>query len=147
MTEIVQNLLYEHLYRAAFIIALCMGAIVLSMFVDLLSGVKKAIENGEATTSTGFKKTCDKARKYFSPFLVTVCVDLIACIVIPIPIFSMLWAVYVCFCEFKSVREKSWQKAEIRKQERTVSILLENKDDIAKMIAEVIKDNQKEVKA
>lgn len=147
MTEIVQNLLYEHLYRAAFIIALCMGAIVLSMFVDLLSGVKKAIENGEATTSTGFKKTCDKARKYFSPFLVTVCVDLIACIVIPIPIFSMLWAVYVCFCEFKSVREKSWQKAEIRKQERTVSILLENKDDIAKMIAEVIKDNQKEAKA
>lgn len=147
MTEIVQNLLYEHLYRAAFIIALCMGAIVLSMFVDLLSGVKKAIENGEATTSTGFKKTCDKARKYFSPFLVTMCVDLIACIVIPIPIFSMLWAVYVCFCEFKSVREKSWQKAEIRKQERTVSILLENKDDIAKMIAEVIKENQKEVKA
>lgn len=141
MTEIVQNLLYEHLYRAAFIIALCMGAIVLSMFVDLLSGVKKAIENGEATTSTGFKKTCDKARKYFSPFLVTMCVDLIACIVIPIPIFSMLWAVYVCFCEFKSVREKSWQKAEIRKQERTFRIMIDNKDDVVRAISEILKDN------
>lgn len=147
MTEIVQTLLYEHLYRAAFIIALCMGAIVFSMFVDLISGVKKAIENGEATTSTGFKKTCDKARKYFLPFLVTMCVDIVACIVIPVPIFSMIWAVYVCFCEFKSVREKSWQKAEIRQQERTFKIMLENKEDIAKMIAEVIKDNQKENKA
>lgn len=144
MTDIIQTLLQEHLYRAALIIAICMGAIVFSMGVDLVSGVKKAIENGEATTSTGFKKTCDKARKYFSPFLVVMCVDIIACIVIPLPVFSMIWAAYVCFCEFKSVREKSWQKAEIRKQERTVSILLENKDDIAKLIAEVIKENQKE---
>lgn len=144
MTDIIQTLLQEHLYRAALIIAICMGAIVFSMGVDLVSGVKKAIENGEATTSTGFKKTCDKARKYFSPFLVAMCVDIIACIVIPLPVFSMIWAAYVCFCEFKSVREKSWQKAEIRKQERTVSILLENKDDIAKLIAEVIKENQKE---
>lgn len=143
MTEIIQTLLQEHLYRAALIIAICMGAIVLSMGVDLVSGVKKAIENGEATTSTGFKKTCDKARKYFSPFLVAMCVDIIACIVIPLPVFSMIWAAYVCFCEFKSVREKAWQKVEIRKQERIFSIMLENKDDIAKMIAEAIKENQK----
>lgn len=121
-----------------------MGAIVLSMGVDLVSGVRKAIENGEATTSTGFKKTCDKARKYFSPFLVTMCVDIIACIVIPMPVFSMIWSAYVCFCEFKSVREKAWQKAEIRKQERFFSIMLENKEDIAKMIADAIKENQKE---
>lgn len=144
MTEIIQTLLQEHLYRAAFIIFLCMGAIMASMFVDLVSGVRKAVENGEATTSTGFKKTCDKARKYFSPFLVAMCVDIIACIVIPVPVFSMIWATYVCFCEFKSVREKSWQKAEIRKQERTVSILLENKNDIAKMIADIIKSQGKE---
>lgn len=144
MTEIIQTLLQEHLYRAALIIAICMGAIVLSMGVDLVSGVRKAIENGEATTSTGFKKTCDKARKYFSPFLVAMCVDIIACIVIPMPVFSMIWAAYVCFCEFKSVREKAWQKAEIRKQERFFSIMLENKEDIAKMIADAIKENQKE---
>lgn len=147
MTDIIQTLLQEHLYRAALIIVLCMGAIVFAMGVDLVSGVKKAMENGEATTSTGFKKTCDKARKYFSPFLVVMCVDIIACIVVPFPVFSMIWAAYVCFCEFKSVREKSWQKAEIRKQERTISILLENKDDIAKLVAEVIKENQKEDKA
>ena len=119
-----------------------MGALIVSMAVDLFFGIKKARQNGEATTSKGLKKTCDKARKYFSPFMVTVCIDLIACIVMPFPVFSMIWAGYCVFCEFMSVREKSWQKAEIRKQEKTISILLENKDDLAKAFAEVLKKQQ-----
>ena len=145
MTEIIHTFLQEHLYRAALIIALCMGALVVSMGVDLFFGIKKAKENGEATTSRGFKKTCDKARKYFSPFMVAVCIDIIAaCANCPVPIFSMVWAGYCVFCEFVSVREKSWQKAEIRKQERTVSILLENKDDIAKAMIEILKQTKAE---
>lgn len=119
-----------------------MGALIVSMAVDMFFGIKKARQNGEATTSMGLKKTCDKARKYFSPFMVTVCIDLIACIVMPFPVFSMIWAGYCVFCEFMSVREKSWQKAEIRKQEKTISILLENKDDLAKAFAEVLKKQQ-----
>ena len=143
MTEIIHTFLQEHLYRSALVIAICMGALIVSMAVDLFFGIKKARQNGEATTSKGLKKTCDKARKYFSPFMVTVCIDLIACIVMPFPVFSMIWAGYCVFCEFMSVREKSWQKAEIRKQEKTISILLENKDDLAKAFAEVLK-KQKE---
>ena len=142
MTEIIHTFLQEHLYRSALVIAICMRALIVSMAVDLLFGIKKAKQNGEATTSMGLKKTCDKARKYFSPFLVTVCIDLIACIVMPFPVFSMIWAGYCVFCEFMSVREKSWQKAEIRKQEKTISILLENKDDLAKAFAEVLKKQQ-----
>ena len=142
MTEIIHTFLQEHLYRSALVIAICMGALIVSMAVDLFFGIKKAKQNGEATTSMGLKKTCDKARKYFSPFLVTVCIDLIACIVMPFPVFSMIWAGYCVFCEFMSVREKSWQKAEIRKQEKTISILLENKDDLAKAFAEVLKKQQ-----
>lgn len=144
MTDIIQTFLQEHLYRSALIIAICMGALIVSMGVDLFFGIKKAKENEEATTSTGLKKTCDKARKYFSPFMVAVCIDLIACIVLPFPIFSMIWAGYCVFCEFVSVREKSWQKAEIRKQERTFKIMLENKDDIARAIAEILKDKKDE---
>ena len=142
MTEIIHTFLQEHLYRSALVIAICMGALIVSMAVDLFFGIKKARQNGEATTSKGLKKTCDKARKYFSPFMVTVCIDLIACIVIPFPVFSMIWAGYCVFCEFMRVREKSWQKAEIRKQEKTISILLENKDDLAKAFAEVLKKQQ-----
>ena len=142
MTEIIHTFLQEHLYRSALVIAICMGALIVSMAVDLFFGIKKARQNGEATTSMGLKKTCDKARKYFSPFMVTVCIDLIACIVMPFPVFSMIWAGYCVFCEFMSVREKSWQKAEIRKQEKTISILLENKDGLAKAFAEVLKKQQ-----
>lgn len=147
MTDIVTTFLEEHIYRFALIITLCMGSMIFAMFVDLVFGIQKAKINGEATTSTGLKKTCDKARKYFSPFLVAVCIDLIAaCAGVSCPVFSMLWTAYCLFCEFVSVREKSWKKAEIRKQERTVRVMLENKDDIAKMITELLAQrlNEKE---
>ena len=143
MSEALMALLDEHLYRFALIIALCMAAMVVAMAIDLIFGVRKAKENGEATTSCGFKKTCDKARKYFSPFIVTVCIDIIACVVVSVPIFSMIWAAYCIFCEFISVREKAWKKAEIRKQERTMQVVLENKDDIAKALMAALREMQK----
>jgi hypothetical protein len=122
-----------------------MAAMLVAMVVDLIFGVRKAKRNGEATTSTGLKKTCDKARKYFSPFMATVCIDIIAaCANLQVPIFSMLWAAYCVFCEFTSIREKAWQKAEIRKQERTMKVILENKEDIAKTLIQLLNQEQKE---
>ena len=145
MSEVIQTFAVEHLYRFAFIVSLCMAAMLVAMVVDLIFGVRKAKRNGEATTSTGFKKTCDKARKYFSPFMATVCIDIIAaCANLQVPIFSMLWAAYCVFCEFISIREKAWQKAEIRKQERTMKVVLENKEDIAKTLIQLLNQEQKE---
>lgn len=43
---------------------------------------------------------------------------------------------------FKSVREKSWEKAELRKAEKTMSVIIENKDDIAKIMAQILFDNE-----
>lgn len=145
MNEVIQTFAVEHLYRFAFIVSLCMAAMLVAMIVDLIFGVRKAKRNGEATTSTGLKKTCDKARKYFSPFMATVCIDIIAaCANLQVPIFSMLWAAYCVFCEFISIREKAWQKAEIRKQERTMKVILENKEDIAKTLIQLLYQEQKE---
>lgn len=145
MDKVIQSLLTEHLYRFAVIIAVCMATMIFSMLIDLVFGVRKARRNGEATTSTGLKKTCDKARKYFSPYMVTVCIDLIAaCANVPCPFFSMIWAGYCVFCEFISVREKAWQKAEIRKQERTMRVMLENRHDLAAAIAEAMKVQDEE---
>ena len=145
MSEVIQTFAMEHLYRFAFIVSLCMAAMLVAMVVDLIFGVRKAKRNGEATTSTGFKKTCDKARKYFSPFMATVCIDIIAaCANLQVPIFSMLWSAYCVFCEFISIREKAWQKAEIRKQERTMKVILENKEDIAKTLIQLLNQEQKE---
>lgn len=145
MNEVIQTFAVEHLYRFAFIVSLCMAAMLVAMVVDLIFGVRKAKRNGEATTSNGLKKTCDKARKYFSPFMATVCIDIIAaCANLQVPIFSMLWAAYCVFCEFISIREKAWQKAEIRKQERTMKVILENKEDIAKTLIQLLNQEQKE---
>ena len=145
MNEVIQTFAVEHLYRFAFIVSLCMAAMLVAMVVDLIFGVRKAKRNGEATTSTGLKKTCDKARKYFSPFMATVCIDIIAaCANLQVPIFSMLWSAYCVFCEFISIREKAWQKAEIRKQERTMKVILENKEDIAKTLIQLLNQDQKE---
>lgn len=145
MNEVIQTFAVEHLYRFAFIVSLCMAAMLVAMVVDLIFGVRKAKRNGEATTSTVLKKTCDKARKYFSPFMATVCIDIIAaCANLQVPIFSMLWAAYCVFCEFISIREKAWQKAEIRKQERTMKVILENKEDIAKTLIQLLNQEQKE---
>lgn len=144
MNEVIQTFAVEHLYRFAFIVSLCMAAMLVAMVVDLIFGVRNAKRNGEATTSTGLKKTCDKARKYFSPFMAAVCIDIIAaCANLQVPIFSMLWAAYCVFCEFISIREKAWQKAEIRKQERTMRVILENKEDIAKTLIQLLNQEQK----
>ena len=53
----------------------------------------------------------------------------------------MLWSAYCVFCEFVSVREKAWEKAEIRRQERTMKVILEKKDDIARMLMEMIRQS------
>ena len=144
MIEELNTLLAEHIYRYAVIESLCMASILIAMTIDLIFGIRKARINGEATTSRGLKKTCDKARKYFSPLLCIVCIDLISCVVTSVPMFSMLWSVYCIFCEFMSVREKAWQKAEIRQQERTMRVLLDNKDDIAKALIEAMTALRKE---
>jgi hypothetical protein len=46
-------------------------------------------------------------------------------------------------CEFKSIREKAYEKAEIRKQDRTMQVILENKDEIAKAVVEIMKEERK----
>lgn len=148
MHDILTQFLNDHLYKFALIMCVCVGAMLIAMFVDLVFGIRKARLNGEATTSTGLKKTCDKARKYFTPYVALLSVDLIAtCAGLPFPAFSMLWSIWCCLCEFASIREKAWQKAEIRKAERTMRIILENKTDIAKAVADLIKEKQQVIEA
>ena len=83
----------------------------------------------------GVQEDGHEAKKYFTPFLTLCFIDILCCVVVPIPVFSMLWTAYCIFCEFVSVREKSWQKEELRKAEKTMRVIIDNKDEIAKMAA------------
>lgn len=138
MQEIVEEYIRNHLMTHVILIALTSASIVGSMVIDFFSGLRKARSRGEATTSKGLKRTAAKATKYFTPYAVLMFIDVICSAVVPVPAFSMLWGIYCVLCEFLSVREKSWQKAELRKAERTMRIIVENKEDVAKMASELI---------
>lgn len=66
-----------------------------------------------------------------------------AAIIGKLPIVGIAWTVYLLLCEFKSIREKAYEKAEIRKQDRTMQVILENKDEIAKAVVEIMKEERK----
>jgi len=139
MTEIIHDFMVQHLYLCALVIFICFLALLAAMATDLVAGVQKAKKLGVARTSTGYKKSCDKARKYFPTFAIAAFMDVVTCIISPFPIFCIVWTLYLCFCEFKSVREKAFEKAEIRKQDRTMQVILENKDDIARAVVDILK--------
>lgn len=138
MEDTITTFIREHLFLHIVLITLSVVVMLAAMAVDLFTGLRKARQSGVARTSQGLKMTAAKATKYFTPYMVLVGIDMIACVVLPVPAFSMLWAAYCVYCEFKSVREKSWQKDEIRKAGKTMSVVIENKDDIARLLAEML---------
>lgn len=142
MSEVFHDFQVHHLYLCALVIFICFATILIAMTIDLIAGIQKAKELHIARTSTGLKKTCDKAKKYFPTFGIASLMDVATCIISPFPLFAIAWTVYLLLCEFKSIREKAYEKAEIRKQERTMKVILENKDDIAKTLIQLL--NQKE---
>lgn len=143
MDEVIHVFLAQHLYLCALVIFICFLAILVAMTIDLVAGVQKAKELHIARTSTGYKKTCDKARKYFLTFAIAAAMDVVTCIFSPFPIFAIAWTAYLLMCEFKSVREKAFEKVEIRKQDRTMQVILENKEEIAKAVVEIMKEERK----
>lgn len=142
MEKLVEEFLNDHLYKQILGVGLAYAGLLLVMAIDLVYGVKKAKELKIARTSTGYKKTATKAQKYLSPMLCLTIVDVMLSICIPLPLFTILWASYCVFCEFKSIREKSWQKAELREAAKTMNVVIKNKDDIAKIVAELLYNNE-----
>lgn len=114
------------------------GAVLFAMFIDLITGLRKAKQAGIATTSRLLKKSCDKAIKYFFPMLCLMPVDILASQFLPLPAFTMLMAAFNIFCEWKSIMEKTHTKKEMHEAANTVSVIVKNKDDLAQVFAEVL---------
>lgn len=144
MNDLVTNFLNEHLYKLVVGIGLAYAGVLIAMAVDLIFGVKKAKELRIDRTSTGYKMTASKAQKYFSPMLCLTVIDVMLSIHVHIPVFTILWACYCVFCEYRSVMEKSWEKAELREAARTMNVIIKNKEDFAKVITELLKEEGKE---
>lgn len=137
MEQIISQIIQTYIYHHVVFICLTVAAMLLAMAIDLGAGIHKAKINGVARTSTGFKKTCEKGRKYFLPMVTLIGVDLMACTFLPVPALTMIWGAYCVFIEFRSIREKAWEKAEMARQEKLVRVIVENKADIAKILQEL----------
>lgn len=128
MQEVFIRYAEQHLYLHIVLITLCAAAILIAMGVDLFFGIRKAHERGQPTTSRGLKMTSRKAVKYLVPFLVLSLIDIIGTAVFTAPYLSMIWSAYCMLCEFKSIREKAWEKAEIERQDRIVQTTIAEGD-------------------
>lgn len=120
-------------------VAITVFLLVISMAVDTISGTRKAKKSNIKRTSTGYKRLCSKAEKYFTPLTCMICIDILISPIVPIPAVSMLFGGWCIFCEAKSVTEKYYEKEELRRAERTLSVFIENKDDITKMVLELVR--------
>ena len=144
MEELFNEFVNEHLFKLSVGVGVADAGVLIAMGIDFVFGVKKARQLKIDRTSTGFKMTATKAQKYFSPMLCLTVVDVITSVYIPVPAFTLLWACYCCFCEFRSVTEKSWKKKELRDAANTMKVIIENKEELAKVLLELLKE-EKEV--
>ena len=131
----------EHMGHAVWLL-LAYSGVVTAMAVDLVSGIRKARKMGIARTSAGYKMTCDKAVKYFLPMLCLTVIDLLTSMLVPVPVFTLAMAAWNVFCEFRSVMESTHQKHEIRDAQRTMQVVLKNKDDIINAIAQLLSNSE-----
>ena len=126
------------------IILICYAVDIAAIIIDLRAGIKKAKQRGEYRSSTGYRRTIEKATKYFNFLIfgllfdtlqITVCYLLhnqVGSNLPNIPFITILFAVGILIIEVKSVYEKAENKTknEIK--------------DAAKTAQEVIKMMKKE---
>ena len=119
-------------------LALTYIAVILSMAIDFVAGLRKAKAAGTASNSRGYKMTTEKAAKYFLPMLCLTCVDIMTSVILPAPFFTMLMGGFNIFCEWKSVMESTHDKQEMREAANTLNVIVKNKDDIVGIITQAM---------
>lgn len=124
--------------------------VLLAIFADLWSGVRKAKKNGIARSSYGYKRTIDKVARYYNVLLALSVVDAMqmgsiwyleqyyAYIYPMFPFVTLLGAILVCLIEIKSIYEKAEDKVRIENVSHLASKIVTNRDDISEIVKAVI---------
>lgn len=110
------------------------AGVVVAMGADLLTGVRKARRLGRRRDSRGYKRTCDKAMRYFLPMICLSCIDVLATVIFPAPYLTMVFGAYCIFCELKSILESTSVKADIARSEELERLLADEKELIANVV-------------
>lgn len=140
----IQSLLTENYESLRFylgIVIITWLFVAIAIIIDLISGVRKAKERGELRTSYGFKQTVNKVVLYYAFMLFAFMFDGIGMFFYPLPIVTFIASSFLIFIECKSVFEKAQDKdkRKFNKSLQEFATLLQNKDDLAKGLIELIK--------
>lgn len=125
------------------IIALVYMIVLVTIFLDLAAGVRKAKQRGEYRSSTGLRKTVDKIGRYFNMLFAVTATDAIQMLaivmlnhqtnsILPVlPFLTIVGALFACIIEIKSIYENNSakEKAKVQETAKMLSEILKNKDN------------------
>ena len=92
------------------IVAFMWGIVTIAMLIDLRSGLRKAKERGEISTSYGYRETVKKANLYYALMTFAFLADCIGTFFYPLPFMTLVASLSLVFIEGKSVLEKAHEK-------------------------------------
>ncbi|MBD8388206.1 phage holin family protein [Dysgonomonas sp. BGC7] len=128
------------------IVAIMWLIVAIAIILDLASGWRKAKERNEARTSYGLRRTVTKTVLYYAMMLFAFMFDCIGMFFYPQPYVTLIAAAFLIFIEGKSILEKAHEKDRYKLNENLKSFghILENRDDLLKGIADIVKEQLKE---
>lgn len=138
MNNIFNNEQIAKITAQAGLLLLMYSGVLLVMLIDLITGIRKARQNGEATTSKGLRKTAQKAMQYYLPMLVLTMIDLVATQITNFPYLTGFYFIFIAVIEFISVYENTHGKGSIQQVVGGVKIAVKDKNDIPKLVADVL---------
>lgn len=141
MKELFETLLLDRYRLIAF--ALEYIVIFAAICADLFAGLRKARRENKLRTSFGFRKTLDKILQYYGVAFFATFIDILIIYIVnglalelgfkmfAFPIITLIVTFYVCFIEYRSIREKrdAKENARIDEVNRLLSELLKDKSN------------------
>jgi hypothetical protein len=124
--------------------------VLLAMMADLWAGVRKAKKLGIAASSYGFKRTVDKAARYYNFMIALTVIDAMQMAAIwyleqfygyrfPFfPFITLLGAIGIGLIEIKSIYEKAEDKIKIDNVAELAKQVARNKEDIGAVADAVV---------
>ena len=133
------------------LLAMAAVMIMVAMVWDLLVGIRKAQERGEARTSYGLARTATKMLTYYGAFGIGACIDVLlhvgrvwqlvglADTLESVPVVATLIAIFLCVIEGISILENADTKAKKRMGKvADVALSAASKTELVELLARAI---------
>lgn len=141
------------------LLAMAAVMIMVAMVWDLLVGIRKAQERGEARTSYGLARTATKMLTYYGAFGIGACIDVLlhvgrvwqlvglADTLENVPVVATLIAIFLCIVEGISILENADTKAKKRMGKvADVALTAASKTELVELLARAIVAAQENTK-